>query len=231
MNGGWVKLHRQFLENRMWQRDHNSVHLFCTILMLANKKTGTWSGGRKQLADWSGLSESATYRALKRLEKAKMCTLRANNKYTDIHICKWSEYQEQSNSTSNNQRTTSEQPANTLTRIKNKEIRNIHTSNFEKVHESICKLFSKNPNQYKLSNARKEKLRLRLKDLGEDGVIKAVTNLSQSKWHMGDNDRGWVADPYWCLSSYEKAEEWASRQSSNTYTGKLSEYEIKGDLK
>ena len=53
-----------------------------------------------------------------------MVTLTANNKFSTILISNWSEYQDTENTAANNQRTTNEQPANTLTRSKNKEVKN-----------------------------------------------------------------------------------------------------------
>lgn len=239
MNGGWIKLHRQFLDNKMWQRDHNSVHVFNTLLLLVDKRSGTWSGGRKQLSEWAGLKESTTYKSLKRLKKAEMVTLSSNNKYTDIHICNWSRFQADGNRSGNNKGTTREQQGNTLTRIENKEIRNIDTkvssqssNELLPLHTEICQLFGKSPDRYKLLPKRRITLKARLKDTGKDNIIKACTALANSEWHMGDNDRNWIADPYWCLSSAEKAEDWSSREKQTKgYTGKLSEFEIIGELK
>lgn len=124
MNNGWIKLHRQIIENRMWQYDHNAIMVFLTLLALADKKKGEWAGGRHQLAEKVGLKSTTTYQALKRLEKAKMVTLSSNNKYTVIHLCNFKKYQQVDDRLDDNQMTTRRQPDDTLTRIKNKELRN-----------------------------------------------------------------------------------------------------------
>lgn len=80
------------------------------------------------------------------------------------------------------------------------------------LHSEICKIFNKQESRYKLSDKRKLKLKSRLKDCGYDNILKACTAISNSKWHMGQNDRHWVADPYWCLDSYDKAESWFNKQ-------------------
>ena len=227
MDTGFVKLWESTIYNPVWRDDPTAWKIFEYLLVTSYRGNpqGTTVKTLQQITDVCGVKNSANFKAIKRLVKYEMVETKSTNRNTTIKICNWWKYQGKG-SPGKNQVNAESKPSNTLIRIKNKEIRNIHTSNFEKTHLRICELFGKNPNQYKLSNARKEKLRLRSKDLGDDGIIKAVTNLSQSKWHMGDNERNWVADPYWCLSSYEKAEEWASKQTESAYIGKLSEMEI-----
>lgn len=81
-----------------------------------------------------------------------------------------------------------------------------------KLHTEIISLFKKQPEQYRLTDKRKKVLLTRLKDTGEANILLACRNLSKSRFHSGDNDRGWVAEPYWCLTSYEKAEEWSNKK-------------------
>jgi len=128
MNNGWVKLHRQIIENRMWQYDHNAVMVFLTLLLIADKKKGEWAGGRHQLAERVGLKSTTTYQALKRLEKAKMVTLSSNNRFTVIHLCNFKKYQQVNDSPDDNGMTTRRQRDDTLTRIKNKELRSNTTN-------------------------------------------------------------------------------------------------------
>lgn len=118
---GWVKLHRKALNSDIRRTDPTAWRLFETLLLIVNKSTGSWSGGRHQLAMADGVIKPTTiFKALKRLEKAKMVTLVSNNRYSTIYICNWKEYQSVGNSSSNNKVTTKEQPSNTLTRIENK---------------------------------------------------------------------------------------------------------------
>lgn len=123
MNNGWVKLHRKTLLNDLWRHDKTAFNLFQTLLMLVDSKSGAWSGGRFQLGEAYGdINPSTLYKALKRLEKAKMVTLDSNTRWSTISICKWNDYQDNGNTKreqpSNNQVTTSSQPSNTLTRIR-----------------------------------------------------------------------------------------------------------------
>lgn len=81
-------------------------------------------------------------------------------------------------------------------------------SDLSELHEEICKIFNKNS---KLTDKRKKLLRSRLKDTGRENIIKACKNVVKSEFHMGKNDRGWVAEPYWCLTSEDKADEWSNK--------------------
>lgn len=106
-NQGWVKLHRKILENP----DLNSASsftVFVTLLLLVDRNTGCWAGGRKQLSSLSNLHESTVYRTLRRLEKCKMVTLRANTNYSEICICNWDKYQGDRTLRANNKRTIAE---------------------------------------------------------------------------------------------------------------------------
>lgn len=132
MKNGWIKLHKKIIDNEVWQHDLVAWHVFEGLLAIADIETGDWSGGRFQLSELLSIKPTTIYKALKRLEKAKMVTLSSNNKYTTIHICKWRDYQGNGNSTgntsSNNKVTTKGQQSNTLIRTKNKELRNMTTS-------------------------------------------------------------------------------------------------------
>ena len=132
---GWVKLHRKILDNQFLKKDTNAFKVFAYLLLLVDRKTGIWSGGRFQLAEYCGLNPSTIYRVSKRLENAKMVTLTANNKFSTYLISNWQTYQGDANSTSNNQRTTSEQQANTLTR--SKELRSKEVLTFEEKNKII----------------------------------------------------------------------------------------------
>ena len=105
----------------------------------------------------------------------------------------------------------------------NKENTTIQSSSKELdvAHLWICTLFSKNTNKYKLTPKRKQKLRLRLKELGNQGIKDAYNNIFMSNFHRGDNDRGWKIDddPYWLLENAERAEKWANKETVETIDG------------
>lgn len=54
-----------------------------------------------------------------------------------------------------------------------------------------------------LTGSRLTKLRARVREYGEDAVLEAVKRLSTSKFHCGENDRGWRADIGWLIRNGE----------------------------
>ena len=54
-----------------------------------------------------------------------------------------------------------------------------------------------------LSRDRKAKLRKRLTEFSQDDLRTAIRNLAGSKFHCGENDRGWIANLGWLLKSEE----------------------------
>jgi len=125
MKRGWVKLWRKILDNEELMRSNGAYKLFTVLLLLVNKKTGKWSGGRFQLSKISFLKSSNTYKALKRLQKLKIVTLRSNNQYTTISICNWLLYQGNSNTKvgqRSNNGVTTEGHSNKNKELKNREV-------------------------------------------------------------------------------------------------------------
>lgn len=120
---GWIKLHRSLLNNPLWQRDHTAVHVFLTLLLSVDSKTGSFTCGRHQMEALTGIKGTTYYKALGRLKFHQMVTQVSNNRFTTISICKWKDYQSsgnsQSNTRSNNQVTTKEQQSNTKQEVKN----------------------------------------------------------------------------------------------------------------
>jgi len=157
---GWVKLHRQVIDNDIFRHDLTAWHVFEVLLLICNSKTGKWSGGRFQLSDLCETNPSTTYKALKRLENAKMVTLSSNNKFTVVYICKWSEFQQSGNSSGNNKVTTKEQQSNTLTRnrSRNKNIVSKDTSVVSKLYYEYLK-------KYRIPVLNHNTLRLKIKEL------------------------------------------------------------------
>lgn len=89
--------------------DPSAYILFTRLLLVADSRTGTYTTGRYQLAELSGLKPITAYKALKRLEKWGIIALSSNNKRTAVNILNWSSYQ----ADGNNRVTTKEQQSNT----------------------------------------------------------------------------------------------------------------------
>lgn len=134
MKRGYVRLYRKTLDCDVWKHDKNAWLIFMYLLMKVDRETGSYDTGRFALAEQINMKSGTTYKALKRLEKAKMVTLASNNKYTKITVSNWKEYQPD-NTNGNNTVTTGEQPGNnTVTLNKKRELR---IKNRDSVSEKI----------------------------------------------------------------------------------------------
>lgn len=94
LGDGWIRLYRTTIDNKIFQKDQTAWHVFETLLLLCDKETGIWEGGRFQLAEMCNIKPSTLYKALVRLNVSKMLTLSSNNRYTAIGIVNWAVFQE-----------------------------------------------------------------------------------------------------------------------------------------
>lgn len=205
---GWIKLHRKVLNNDAMFRSGNTFPLFCILLLLADRN-GRVTVGRNQLARWLKMKPSTVYLGLKRLQNMNTIQLKPNNKMTVVYICNWDEYQNKADI----KVTTKQQQDNTIQeyRIENSIIGRT-SEDVQPYYMLFIKAFNKNPNTYKLTANRKQKLRARLKDAGPELLSRAITNTANSPWHTGDNSSNWKADLDFIIRSYEQVEKLANLQ-------------------
>jgi hypothetical protein len=107
-------------------------------------------------------------------------------------------------------------------------------SKINEIYDLFIKCFNKNKNQYKLTPLRKQKIKCRLEDAGEEMLLLAIENTSKSAWHRGDNDSKWEADFDFIIRSYEQVEKLANMQVKGMEKGKvveLSEDEYQEELR
>lgn len=133
---GWVKLSRCVLDDPLLNKDPEHLALWVHLLvnaafeptpaLLGGKRVmlqpGQLTTGRKQLSLNSGIKESKVERVLNAFESAQLIGQQSTNKNRLITILSWSNQcddGQQSGQQSDNERTTSEQPADTLEEIKN----------------------------------------------------------------------------------------------------------------
>jgi hypothetical protein len=146
MGVGYLKLYRKTLDNPTVMKDAD--HLAIWIWLLMNAKffpTDDWFGGeritlqpgqfitgRKKISEALGVSESKVQRVLKCYESEHMIEQRTDRQGRLITIVSWDEYQaneQPSEQRVNNERTTSEQRVNTITKRKEgKNIKNHHSN-------------------------------------------------------------------------------------------------------
>lgn len=219
----FVKFYRQILENDFLIRDNNAYLVFTKLLLRVNWQTGSLTTGRYKFSLLVNLKPTTAYAALRRLEKNGMVTLVSDRHSTKITVLNWKKYQA-NDSYDDNLMTSRRQADDTINKNKRiKEEKNIYIVETQSVYDHYIKTFNKNPNTYKLTNSRKLKIKKRLEDAGKDMLLKAITNTSQSSFHMGDNDRGWVANLDYIIRSYEQVEKLADMNSNTTNTLSVSE--------
>lgn len=214
MKKTYVKLYRSTMENEFLANDNNAFNLFMKILMRVNWQTGEMTTGRFKLSQMVNLKPTTAYATLRRLERHKMVTLmtgRATTKFTKIKVVNWQKYQSD-DSADDNVMTFKRQSNDTYN--KNKRIKEERKNNIvevQRTYDLYLKVFSKNENQYKLTDKRKQKIKARLQDCGEEMLHKAITNTGRSGFHTGDNERGWSADLDFIIRSYEQVEKLAEK--------------------
>lgn len=154
MNSGWIKLHRKILDNPELSSDNTACLLFVKLLLVTDKRTGTFTTGRFRLAELANEKPTTVYKALKRLEKWGMITVSSDNKRTTIYLCNYEQYQE----TGDNKVTTKGQQSdnkrtlnkNKEVRIKNKEVFISYSENARKVERALLQSIKANyPNMKK----------------------------------------------------------------------------------
>ena len=146
MGVGYLKLYRKTLDNPTVMKDADHLAIWMWLLMNAKFfPTDDWFGGeritlqpgqmitgRKKISEALGVSESKVQRVLKCYESEHMIEQRTDRQGRLITIVSWDEYQaneQPSEQRVNNERTTSEQRVNTITKKKErKNIRNNHSN-------------------------------------------------------------------------------------------------------
>lgn len=130
MHRGYIKIWRRIQDNFL-NSNSELFHLWINLLLLAShkdtefvfngKKTiingGQFITGRHSLSLLTGIHESKIYRLLHILENEQLIEQQKTNLYTIVSIINYNQYQENEQlieQQMNNQRTTSEQPVNTI---------------------------------------------------------------------------------------------------------------------
>lgn len=180
--------------------------LYAEIASFGNK--GCWKKST-ELQEICGVKDRAFQSACKRLEDNGYITQK--RQFGRIFRTSTMTFKHQSQNSSDEQRYNSsdEQAQNSSVHIDNtQEHTQDNTSNVEiqSIYDFFISSFNKNPNQYKLTRSRKQKISARLKDAGADMLMRAIKNTSLSEFHNGDNERGWVADLDFIIRSYEQVE-------------------------
>lgn len=118
MPDGWIKIHRKFQEWE-WYDKSEMVHIFLHLLLNASVSDREWRGmkvkrgqvitGRKKISSETGISERTIRTCFQRLIETGEIEVKTTNKFSVVTICKYENYQSQSEET--DQQTNTERPA------------------------------------------------------------------------------------------------------------------------
>lgn len=196
---GWIKLHRQLLDNPICTKDSDYLAVWIYLLLNAthkehaalfkNKRTTLQPGqlitGRKSIASKLHISESKVQRILTVLESEQQIEQQTTSQNRLITIRNWGRYQgseQQIEQQVNNEWTTSEQRVNTNKNVKNgkNEKNNNKTKNeIKQVKEVYNETYGCS---IKSSKAwEKNFLRWR-EDYTLEEIIKAIKNMKKHDW-------------------------------------------------
>lgn len=149
---GWIKLHRQLLDNPIVCKDGDYLAVWIYLLLSATHKElpaifkgkkiilqkGQLITGRKSISKKLKISESKIYRIINEFKNEQQIEQLTSNQNTLITILNWDKYQQieqQNRQRMNNERTTNEQPVNT----NNNEINNNNINNYFNYKEALQK--------------------------------------------------------------------------------------------
>jgi DNA-binding transcriptional regulator YhcF (GntR family) len=131
---GYIKLHRKMLENAIFYKP-DYYQVWCYILLKVSHKDTSfiWNNQRKdmkkgsaifsqkEMADTFKVSISKINRILNYLKTENQIEVKTSNKYTEIQVVRWEEYQEslENGNQTETKRKTTRKPAETIKNDKN----------------------------------------------------------------------------------------------------------------
>src|SRR5688572_17853072 len=151
---GWIKLHRKLLKNPVVMKDGDHLAVWVYLLLNASRvvhdsifdgktvqlKPGQLIIGRRRISADTRIHESKVQRILKCFESEHLFKQQTCSKSRLISILKWKEYQiseQVAEQQMNNNRTTSEQQANTIQEVlRSKEEREVEKGPREKFFDN-----------------------------------------------------------------------------------------------
>ena len=199
---GWLKLYRKIVEWE-WSNDPHMVSLFIHLLSRANHKPSKWRGetidrgqlltGRKQLSEWTGISERSIRTCLKKLKTTSELTIKTTNKFSIITICNYDKYQQQPTTTSTNQTPTTDQQPTTSKNINNKKnslkgefVNSPKKSKYQRFIDffnEVKGIETGTKGKFKGDGKSKRKFSVLIKEYSGDDIASAVHSMFRDKHH------------------------------------------------
>ena len=199
---GWIKAHRQMLENPIICKDSDYLAVWVYLLLNATHREydiifegerrslqpGQLLTGRKSIGKKLKVNESKVQRILKTFENEQQIEQEATPRNRLISIVNWQIYQsneQQNEQQVNNNRTTSEQQVNT-----NKNIKNIKNDNTDLIKNIVFYLNEKAGKKYQPSTDKTITLiNARLKEGYTLEDFKRVIDIKVGSWKNTDMEK------------------------------------------
>lgn len=216
MHRGYVKLWRKIIESNVFKNE-GLLKVWIWCLAKANHKEkwvpvkigrgktevlvkpGQFIFGRHKAADALDMNPNTVWKRINKLKKAQNLTIQSNNQYSIISIINWEAYQGEeiiSNSESNNQVTTKEQPSNT-----NKNVKNVKKDKYPSDFLDIWKKF---PPISRTRSSQKQSFASYKRALKSDAIENILSGLSGwlTYWRNGNEQYApgvhrWFNDKKW----------------------------------
>lgn len=211
----------------------NELLIYAIIFGFSQDGRSWYSGSRQYLADWCNISRVSVDKALNGLISKGL--LIKNEKISNgTKICFYKAVEKSVEKPEENFigcKETLQGGVKKLYRGCKETLHNNIEDNIDNkidiynVYETYLGAFKKNPNMYKLTEARKKKIVSRLKDAGKEMLIRAIENASKDDFYSGSNDRGWKADLDYITRSYEVVEKLANMQPKHDTSNDNYKYE------
>lgn len=215
-NEGFIQIHRKMLKWE-WYDDPNTFRIFMHCLLKANWKDKKWRGvlikrgsfitGRNVLSKELGISSQSIRTSLTKLKSTNELTIKTTNKYSVVTVSNYNTYQQVTSQPPHKQPTTNQQL--TTTNKDNKD-------NKKDIETFISHFNTRFSKRYQETKGRELKLKARLKTYTMDQLLEAIDKLSESKFHIGQNDNNWEADPDFLLRSDEQVDKWRQVKKHKT---------------
>ena len=202
MEYGYIKLHRRILGSRVFLNE-GLLKVWIWCLLRANHQE-TWETiktgrgvseihlapgqfifGRKSASQKLRMHESTIWKRMGKLKKAQKLNIESNTHYSIITILNWGSYQgnnKKSNTESNRQVTTKEQPSNTDKNVKNVKNDKKYIENSFKFQKAVPI-----PDDFHLTEqmenyAKRKGFNIDLEDFTESFILKCRGNTSKYKY-------------------------------------------------
>lgn len=202
---GFIKLYRKFTKWE-WYDDEKTKTVFLHLLLTANWEDRKWHGveikrgqlicSRKALAKTLGITEQSVRTALEHLKSTNEITTKSTNKGTLITLANYEKYQgsdfistnEQTNKSTDCQPTSNQRVTTTKEYKEYKELKEIKNTSMHSIIDAwneledfgIVKIVSLTP-----GTKRYEMTQARVKQYGEEEVIRAIRKVKNSKFLQG----------------------------------------------